>query len=156
MAFNRHFPVLISRQPIYKHTAFLESQSLMSNPESFSLIRRLSQIGTLLQTLFCGKEIGRDASGNRYFSERGKAPAGIRQRRWVIYKGEPEPTKVPPEWHGWLHHTTDAPLPESARRVWQKPPITNMTGTPEAWMPPSMNGKNRPKATGDYEAWKPD
>ena len=26
-----------------------------------------------------------------------------------------DPTAVPPEWHGWLHHTTAAPLPEQKR-----------------------------------------
>lgn len=124
--------------------------------ESFSLIRRISQIGTFLQTLFCGQAVGRDDFGNRYFRERGKATPGIRQRRWVIYKGEPEPTKVPPEWHAWLHYTSDDPIPDSARKSWQKPHIMNKTGTADAWMPPAMVGKSRPKATGDYQAWKPE
>ena len=126
----------------------------MSKFESFSLVRRLSQLGTLLQTCLCGQEIGHDAFGNRYYHER-KTPKGVRQRRWVIYTGEPEASKVPPEWHIWLHHTADAPIPESARQAWQKPPIENMTGTPDAWLPPALEGKARPKATGDYQAWQP-
>ena len=132
----------------------------MPEPESFSFIRRLSQIGTLLQTCLFGVEVGRDRFGNRYFRQRGKprAPYGgkVLQKRWVLYAGEPEPTKVPPEWHSWLHYTTDAPLPETDRKSWQKPHQTNQTGTPEAWMPPALKGEGRPKATGDYEAWIPE
>jgi NADH:ubiquinone oxidoreductase subunit len=123
--------------------------------ESFSFIRRISQIGTLLLFRFGGHEIGKDPYGNRYFRER-KTPKGVRERRWVLYAGEPEASKVPPEWHIWLHHTADAPIPDSARRAWQKPHIANMTGTPDAWFPPALEGKARDKATGDYQAWKPD
>ncbi|MDE1900735.1 MAG: NADH:ubiquinone oxidoreductase subunit NDUFA12 [Alphaproteobacteria bacterium] len=123
--------------------------------ENLSFIRRLSQIGTLLHTQFCGREVGRDAFGNRYYRAR-KTPKGLRERRWVFYKGEPEASKVPPEWHIWLHHLADAPIPDSARKPWQKPPVMNMTGTPQAWMPPALEGLDRPKATGDYQAWHPE
>lgn len=132
----------------------------MSNSEAFSFVRRVSQIGTLLQTLFCGKEVGRDAFGNRYYCERGKPrPSNggrVRQKRWVIYAGEPEPTKVPPEWHCWLHYTTDAPIPESARKEWQVPHAANQTGTTAAWLPPSLKGEESPKTAGGYQAWKPE
>jgi NADH:ubiquinone oxidoreductase subunit len=123
--------------------------------ENFSFIRRLSQIGTLLQTRFCGAQVGTDDFGNRYFRGR-KKTNGVRERRWVVYVGEPEASKVPAEWHIWLHHTADAPIPDSARRSWQKPHLQNMTGTPDAWFPPALEGKDRPKATGDYQAWQPD
>lgn len=127
----------------------------MSRFDSFSLIRRLSQIGTLLQTRLCGEEVGQDHFGNRYYRER-KAPQGVRERRWVIYVDEPEASKIPAEWHIWLHYTADAPIPDSARRPWQKPHIENMTGTPDAWFPPALKGGERPKATGDYQAWQPE
>ena len=132
----------------------------MPSSEDFSFVRRVSQVGTLLQTFLFGREVGRDASGNRYFCEkrglRANVGGVVRQKRWVLYAGEPEPTKVPPEWHAWLHYDADAPLPESARRSWQLPPTTNKTGTPEAWVPPSVAGQGRPQARGDYEAWKPE
>src|SRR5271168_1645728 len=98
--------------------------------DNFSFIRRLSQFGTMLQTCFCGVEAGRDKSGNRYYHAR-RTPEGAREKRWVIYAGEPEASKVPPEWHIWLHHTTAAPLsPQSPfRQPWQKPYQPNMTGT---------------------------
>src|ERR1700674_4793473 len=55
--------------------------------------------GTLLTTLFSGIAVGEDAFGNRYYQTKG----GI--RRWVIYSGTVEASRVPPDWHGWLHHT---------------------------------------------------
>ena len=36
------------------------------------------------------------------------------ERGWVIYNGYAEASRVPPSWHGWLHHTVDvAPTEES-------------------------------------------
>ncbi|MDX2027095.1 MAG: NADH:ubiquinone oxidoreductase subunit NDUFA12 [Alphaproteobacteria bacterium] len=126
--------------------------------DNFSLIRRLSQLGTFLQTWFCGVEEGRDESGNRYYRAR-RTPEGQREKRWVLYAGEPEASKVPPEWHIWLHHTADEPLSGESiyHQPWQKPHQPNMTGTPEAYLPPghTLRGSRRDKATGDYEAWQP-
>lgn len=133
--------------------------SFKSFMENFSFIRRLSQLGTLMQTWFCGVKAGTDAFGNVYYHER-KTTEGFRERRWVIYAGEPEASKVPPEWHIWLHHTLDAPIPDQSpfRKSWQKPHQQNLTGTPEAYLPPGhvLEGGKRAKATGDYEAWQPE
>jgi NADH:ubiquinone oxidoreductase subunit len=130
----------------------------MPTSENFSFVRRVSQMGTLLQTFLCGREVGRDSFGNRYYCERGKlrAPNGsrVRQKRWVLYAGEPEPTKIPPEWHIWLHYTANAPISESMRKVWQKLHISNRTGTPEAWSPSSPEGEG--PASVNYKLWKPE
>ncbi len=105
-------------------------------------------------------KVGIDATGNKYY--RCKARKGYKhERRWVIYNGAPEASKVPPEWHGWLHHQSDTVPSEegkSYRRVWQKPHEPNLTGTNHAYRPPGhvLNGGKRAKATGDYEAWKPE
>ena len=77
-----------------------------------------------------------------------------------MYEGVPEASKVPPEWHGWLHHQTNTVPSEDApsfRRVWQKPPQANLTGTNKAYRPPGhiLEGGQRDKATGDYKAWTP-
>lgn len=132
----------------------------MPGAETFSFVRRLSQAGTLLHTLLHGKEVGRDDAGNRYFEERGSPRASqggrVRKKRWVLFSGEPEPTKVPPEWHIWLHYTSDKPLSGGDRFAWQKAHVANATGTTDAWLPPSLKGKSRPPATGDYQAWKPE
>ena len=105
-------------------------------------------------------KVGIDATGNKYY--RCKARKGYKhERRWVIYNGAPEASKVPPEWHGWLHHQSDTVPSEegkSYRRVWQKPHEPNLTGTNHAYRPTGhvLSGGKRAKATGDYEAWKPE
>ena len=73
-------------------------------------------IGIWIYTALNGVEVGRDTQGNRYYRERHE-PDGRRRKRWVIYKGEREASRVPPEWHGWLHYTVDE-TPEEA------PPLT--------------------------------
>ncbi len=123
-----------------------------------------SSLGTRLYTWLKGQEVGRDAFGNRYFREKGGGrvhPDSLRrERRWVIYEGEPEASRVPPEWHAWLHHTTDEVPPEGGppKRPWQKDHKPNLTGTAEAFRPPGhfLKGGRRARATGDYEPWRPD
>ncbi len=102
---------------------------------------------------------GVDGFGNRYFVSRWRSGYNT-ERRWVIYGGRPEASKVPPEWHGWLHHQTDElPLEgvSSFRREWQRPYKPNLTGTEGAYRPPGslLQGGKRDRATGDYEAWTP-
>lgn len=127
----------------------------------FRLLGALSPAHISFVTLFSGaKKVGEDEFGNVYYQAKPRKEYK-RPRRWVIYKGAPEATKVPPEWHGWLHHQTDA-VPEeghsSYRRSWQKPHKPNMTGTDATYLPPGhlLAGGKREKATGDYEAWTPD
>lgn len=132
----------------------------MQQAEPFSFVRRVSQIGTFLNTFFFGRSVGRDEHGNRYFVARWGAPrkdgSRIRQKRWVLYKGEPDPTTIPPEWYIWLHYTADAPMQTYGKKAWQKPREPNKTGTDEAWLPPACRGEPRPHARGDYQAWKPE
>lgn len=119
----------------------------------------LSPLHIMLLTWFGGAtRVGQDASGNVYYQ--GRPIKGYkRPRRWVIYNGVPEATKVPPEWHGWLHHqTNDVPQADQGyRQTWQKPHQPNMTGTDAAYLPPGhlRQGGKRAKATGDYTAWRP-
>ena len=113
-------------------------------------------LGTRLFTLLKGRRVGTDATGNIYYQERRQRP-GHRLRRWVMYAGAPEASLVPPEWHAWLHYTTDQPLAERNRRPWEKPHLPNPTGTPASYRPPGHDyrGGERARATGDYEAWTP-
>lgn len=107
--------------------------------------------GTRLSTWRTGAEVGRDDQGNVYYGSK----AG---RRWVIYNGPPEASRIPPEWYLWLHKTVDALPSEVTPRVWEKPWVPNLTGTPAAHAPSgalSVTGK-RARATGDYEAWTPE
>jgi NADH:ubiquinone oxidoreductase subunit len=110
--------------------------------------------GTWLFTRRKGERVGADDQGNIYYRERGG------NRRWVIYQGDIEASRVPPEWHGWLHHTVAQPPTEKPPlvKVWEKSHQPNQTGTKGAYFPAgSLNvGGVRAKASGDYEAWSPD
>ena len=109
-------------------------------------------LGTRLMTWWKGELVGDDQFGNRYYREK----AG--RRRWVIYKDTPEASKVPPEWHAWLHRTTDEP-PLGPRQPipWEKPHVENLSGSAAAYHPRGslVEAGQRPPATGDYEAWRP-
>ncbi len=102
--------------------------------------------------------VGEDALGNVYY-EGGKDTAG-NPRRWVIYEGSNDASRIAPEWFSWLHHQVDdvpaRALP--APRPWQKEATPNLTGTALAYRPPGAleKGGHRAAATGDYEAWTPD
>lgn len=106
-----------------------------------------------------GVLVGRDEQNNRYYEERRPSIDG-RKRRWVLYEGLAEPSKVPPDWHGWLHHVFDQPptIEPLSRKPWELPHEPNRTGTPAAWRPKGSLARpgDRAKATGDYEAWSPD
>ena len=117
--------------------------------------------GTQFWTWLYGELVGQDAFGNRYYRTRGGRidPTLRMERRWVIYNGEAEASCVPPSWHGWLHHTVDQLHTEEKYqpRPWQKPHRPNLTGTPGEHRPTgsTLAQGRRPKATGDYKAWKP-
>ena len=109
--------------------------------------------GTALFTRRNGERVGEDNEGNVFY----QADGG--KRRWVIYNGYTEASRVPPEWHRWLHYTsqeppTEQPLPTKS---WEKPHQENQTGTANAYRPKGSvaSQEKRPEVTGDYEAWSP-
>lgn len=72
---------------------------------------QMAHIGTVLFSWLQGRQVGTDAFGNRYYQGKSqKLDRYGRERRWVVFKGEVEASKVPPEWHAWLHHIAAAPL----------------------------------------------
>jgi NADH:ubiquinone oxidoreductase subunit len=112
-----------------------------------------STLGTLVTTMFSGRKVGEDKYGNRYYETRdGK-------RRWVLYNGTVEASRVSPDWHGWLHHTFDKPptVEPLKTQPWEKEHEPNLSGTEHAYRPDGSlwAAGQRPPATGDYEAWKP-
>lgn len=110
-------------------------------------------LGTQLFTWRKGRKVGEDSQGNVYYETRD----GV--RRWVIFNGEAEASRVGPEWHGWLHHTwqeppTKAPL---ARKPWERPHQENLTGTALAYRPGGSILAAQPSPVPrDYEAWVPE
>lgn len=96
-----------------------------------------------------GKQVGQDAFGNRYFEVKASSD---QPRRWVVYAKKNDPTQVCPEWHGWLHHTTDKqPTPLSyPRKSWRKPHQVNQAGQTTNQVP--VRACKTAKKT--YEAWR--
>ena len=109
-------------------------------------------LGTQFYTWRKGEKVGEDTQGNIFYqSKDGK-------RRWVIFNGEAEASRVSPDWHGWLHHTWDKPPSEAPvpRKAWEKPHQENLTGTPLAYAPPGSIRRAAPADRSDYEAWAPE
>jgi NADH:ubiquinone oxidoreductase subunit len=111
--------------------------------------------GTSLFTRRFGDEAGRDEFGNLYYSDK-KDPG----RRWVIYSGDNDGSRVPPDWQLWLRGTIDE-LPGKALppvRKFQQKPTPNLTGTMAAFRPDGAlgSGKIRLASTGDYQPWIPE
>jgi NADH:ubiquinone oxidoreductase subunit len=111
--------------------------------------------GTKLFTWRFGNEVGKDDAGNVYYQSKQNP-----RRRWVIYNGNNDGSRVPPAWQLWLKGTIDD-LPDEALppvRKWQKEPLPNLTGTMAAFRPDGAlgSGKVRPAATGDYQPWIPE
>ena len=115
-------------------------------------------LGTFFYTLFFGNFVGQDDSKNKYYCN-SKNFLDLDSKRWVIFNGETEATKVPSHWHAWLHKTIDAPpLNYSHKYSWQKDHESNHTGTSKAYFPsthPLSKQKNLDKIKNDYEKWKP-
>lgn len=106
-----------------------------------------------------GVFVGQDEQGNKYYEEKRPSIEG-RKRRYVIYNGLAEASRVSPDWHGWMHHTVSEPptIAPMKRHVWEKPHQPNLTGTVKAYRPKGSlaRGGVRQTSTADYEAWSPD
>ncbi|ABA79366.1 NADH:ubiquinone oxidoreductase subunit NDUFA12 [Rhodobacter sphaeroides] len=109
-------------------------------------------LGTQLFTWRNGVKVGEDEQGNLFYTSKdGK-------RRWVIYNGEIEASRIGADWHGWLHNTWDDPPTSKplAHKPWEKPHVENLTGTAAAYAPPGSIRRTEPVARRDYEAWQPE
>lgn len=109
-------------------------------------------LNTQLFTWRKGVRVGEDAEGNVFYKTRDDS------KRWVIFDGEAEASRISPEWHGWLHRTwdespTDKPLPKKA---WEKPHQENLTGTALAYAPAGSIRRSGSAPRSDYEAWTPE
>ncbi len=108
--------------------------------------------GTQFFTWRSGQKVGQDAEGNTYYRTADDS------RRWVIFNGEAEASRVPPEWHGWLHRTWDEPPSDRplVHKPWEKEHLPNLTGTTEAYAPAGSIRRVQPADRSDYDAWQPE
>ncbi|KAB2044339.1 hypothetical protein ES319_D01G082800v1 [Gossypium barbadense] len=57
--------------------------------------------------------IGVDKAGNRYFTRKEEIDGILKEKRWVEFKGEQDPTSISVEWICWLNGQRKvAPTPE--------------------------------------------
>ena len=107
--------------------------------------------GTQFYTWRKGQKVGEDNQGNIFYQSKD-------DRRWVIFNGEAEASRVDADWHGWLHFTYDEPPTKApfSHKVWEKPHQENLTGTPAAYAPAGSMRQAKPADRSDYEAWVPE
>ncbi|MEX3014896.1 NADH:ubiquinone oxidoreductase subunit NDUFA12 [Gymnodinialimonas sp. 202GB13-11] len=109
-------------------------------------------LGTQLFTARNGERVGEDAQGNIFYRNADDT------KRWVIFNGEAEASRVEAEWHGWLHHTWDEPPTDTplVHKEWEKPHLPNLTGSTAAYAPAGSIRRAEPEERRDYEAWSPE
>ena len=102
-------------------------------------------LGTRIYTLFFGRFKGKDYFGNKYYQNKSG-------KRWVIYNGEVDATKIPNEWYSWIHHLSNKiEYDQQLKKFsWQKKNIPNLTGTSKAFHPNKDNNNVYKK----YKSWK--
>ena len=113
-------------------------------------------ISTMLYTRFFGQNVGHDEFGNEYYISKAKA---ANKKRWVIYNGYADSSKVPARWHTWLHGVVDEIPTEQKRsdKKWMRSHLPNLTGSDSAYRPSGSLSKKRgnEEQKGNYESWTP-
>jgi NADH dehydrogenase len=102
-------------------------------------------LGTKLKTIFYGNFMGSDRHGNKYYE-------GKDGKRWVIYIGEIDASKIPNEWYSWIHFIKNKIQykHDLKKYDWQKPHQSNQTGTENFYHP----NKNNEQIKKKYTSWK--
>ena len=54
-------------------------------------------LNTQFYTWRKGVKVGEDDQGNKFYTNRDGS------RRWVVFNGDIEASRVSADWHGWLH-----------------------------------------------------
>ncbi|KAJ7963810.1 NADH dehydrogenase [ubiquinone] 1 alpha subcomplex subunit 12 [Quillaja saponaria] len=74
----------------------------------------MSKLFSRIAGLFTSRaQVGVDKAGNRYFARKEEVDGIMKEKRWVLFKGEDDPTSIPVEWICWLNgQRKKAPTPE--------------------------------------------
>ncbi|XP_010907790.1 uncharacterized protein [Elaeis guineensis] len=77
----------------------------------------MSKILSKLRGFFSSRTmVGVDKAGNRYFTRKEEIDGAMKEKRWVVFKGEEDPTSIPVEWICWLNgQRKKAPTPEDLK-----------------------------------------
>jgi len=114
-------------------------------------------LGTIIYTWIYGNFVGSDEYGNKYYCN-SKKFNNPDSKRWIMFKGDIEASKIPPHWHSWLHKTTnDPPIKYKHKYSWQKDHEENFTGTKKAFSPVSSSKSNEVvnNKSKEYVKWRP-
>ena len=66
----------------------------------------MKNISLYLYTFFKGNLVGKDDDGKKYYTS--NISHGVKkEKRWVLYNNDNDPTNIDPMWHGWLHHVIE-------------------------------------------------
>ena len=101
--------------------------------------------GTRLITIFSGKHVGTDSFGNKYYENKSG-------KRWVIYNGEVEASKIPSEWFSWIHKTNNKIQNQHdlKKYTWQKEHLPNQSGSEKSYHPKNNTDATKKK----YKTWQ--
>ncbi len=101
--------------------------------------------GTRLNTILFGRFVGVDEFGNKYYQNKSG-------KRWVIYNGEIDASKIPGDWYSWIHHTSNKieNNQNPPKYDWQKKHLANQTGTENSYHPKKNLNVSKKK----YNSWK--
>ena len=99
--------------------------------------------------------VGQDEFGNKYYET--KKVDSKKLKRMVKYNGLPEASKIPANYHGWLHYNSDEfPTIKKDKFSWQKKHLPNLSGTRYAYIPKSISENFvRNKQNTEYKPWTP-
>ena len=100
-------------------------------------------------SLSCNK-VGIDSFCNKYYESK----KGKKKKRFVIYNGIAESSRVPAQWHSWLHYASDEIGYENSnvKSAWQKTHLPNLTGTKFIYSASQYQDKYQSK---HYQCWNP-
>lgn len=112
----------------------------------------MSFVNSLWVKFFC-KQVGSDQFGNKYFIGNSKNYLG-HKKRYVLYNGIEDGSKVPAGWHAWLHYLSDELPSENPQKnyEWQIEHVQNLTGTKMAYNP----SKSKHIKLESYSSWRPE
>ncbi len=104
----------------------------------------------IIKLYFVANKVAIDQFGNSYYEHKTNVTSVGKKRRFCIYNGTAESSRVPELFHAWLHYITDDLnfVKIKKKYFWQKEHTINMTGTKFAFSPKKIFKK-------DYLSWKP-
>ena len=109
--------------------------------------------GTRVFTFLNGKKVGSDSDGNIFYVHKKNA-----NKRWVIYNGLMDASRIQAIWHDWIHHRTDEiPNQQDLENLdWYKHHKSNTTGTIDSYFPNQLNSNISQNLQKHYKAWQPE